>query len=563
MQVIPDNLQITTGYHVFETPDDIIINSQMYDKFTMQPKDYCFWNTNYCLNNKNLLLHEVNILEYSWAKIAKEPDYQYYIQDNKDSDIFYFITEIDPTNQNQYVCKCKKTETSYEILNHISPDSGYRPFINWSGSYGDIASTFLHYKIIGQTSNFILLAQIASGRYYVQNNRNERDNEARGASLSYVVINKLDFSVKYLNRYIVYDYSVYFIESIDDYLYLYETYGQRSDNLGYQRILRYDLSTNTLIALYDKTCPCNNFIGISNIILFKDKYYTLTCADDNSYYAFNIFDINFQSNSVDFKQIILPNNQNFTYHKQINRNDYFDSHWIQIDLKNIDDTYIAITEHDTENKTHGYYAGGRSDGYNSAPWQYVAQTSHSSVGWHRHALFKYENNEWISKGIIEPEENNQHIYGVLYYDQYTPVFVMNNKVQIQRLDLENEQYEEVLEIPGTFYTVGLDSNNTLYLFDNNNKCTTYNTASSNQLEINFEKSQYKYNNQTINTYVTIYSKNLLNEYISSSVKITLSGNCQFTNGDKELYTNTDSNGPINIPVAITYGGKIYCYIEEV
>ena len=103
MQVIPENLNITTGYHVFETPDDIIINSQIYDKITMEPKPYNFFNTNYCLNNKNLLLHEVNILEYPWAMIAKEPDYKYYIQDNQDSSIFYCLTEQAYDNQNQYI----------------------------------------------------------------------------------------------------------------------------------------------------------------------------------------------------------------------------------------------------------------------------------------------------------------------------------------------------------------------------------------------------------------------------------------------------------------------------
>lgn len=565
MQVIPDALYITTGYHVFETPDNIIINSQLYDKFTMKPKDYCFWNINYCLNNKNLLLHEKNILEYAWSKIAREPDYEFYIQDNQDSSIFYFITEIGPTDNNQYICKCQKTETGYKLLNYASPNSGYVPFINGTGQNHVVPSTFLHYKIIGQTNDFILFAQTASGRYYVTNNRNEPDNEPRGSMLAYVIVNKNDFSFKYLNRYLVYDYSVYFIKSIDNYLYLYETYGQLSDDKAYQIIFRYDLSTNTLVSLYSTSVSCSQCIGISNIILFKNRYYVLTCANDDSYYAFNIFNINFQNNSVSVEQVKLPNNPGFTYHKKINRNDYFDNHWIQIDLKNIDDTYIAITEHDVENKVHGYFIGGRTDGYcisaNNFPT--VSQTSHSSVGWHRHALFKFEENTWVSKGIITPDEANQHIYGVLYYDQYTPIFFMNNKVQIYNLDLDEEKYNKVLEIPGTYYTVGLDSNNTLYLFDDTNKCKIYNTASSNELDVKFEKDEYKYNNQNINTYLTIYSKNLLNEYISSNVKITLSGNCTFENGDQELYTSTDSNGIKNISVIINYGGKIYCYIEEI
>ena len=154
MQVIPENLNITTGYHVFETPDDIIINSQIYDKITMEPKPYNFFNTNYCLNNKNLLLHEVNILEYPWAMIAKEPDYRYYIQDTQNSDIFYCLTEQTYDNQNQYFLKIQKTNTGFKILNTIAPDSGYR--YGFSGSYGDSKSSVCHYKMLGQTDKYII-----------------------------------------------------------------------------------------------------------------------------------------------------------------------------------------------------------------------------------------------------------------------------------------------------------------------------------------------------------------------------------------------------------------------
>lgn len=554
MQVIPDNLQITTGYHVFETPDDVIINSQIYDKFTMQPKDYCFWNTNYCLNNKNLLLHEVNILEYNHTVPFKEYNYNYYIQDSSDSSIFYFITEISSSNSNQYICKCKKTETSYEILNYISPDAGYRPPNGGTG-----VNTYLHYKLLGQTNEYLIIYQENSS---CNNHRNQPmynwdnvdENNIVFRSVSYIAINKSSFSIKTLTvANNLYDLGIFFIKEYNNYIYIMENIG------GIINIIRYDPISNTRIILYtNDTFKGFNCIGISNIISFNDFYYILI---GNENYNLIKIDINFDNNIVN---TTIQNIDFIEYHNSTNRQDYLDCHWLRYSLKNIDDKYIAITSHDNLNLKH-YYGYTRSYHLPNGQIVYFDQNKFSELGWHRHYLLKYNEStkffEYLNN--IEPEENNQHIYGVLYYDQYTPIFFMNNKIQIQRLNLETEQYEEVLEVPGTFYTVGLDSNNTLYLFDNNNKCTTYNTASSNQLEINFEKSQYKYNNQTINTYVTIYSKNLLNEYISSSVKITLSGNCQFTNGDKELYTNTDSNGPINIPVAITYGGKIYCYIEEV
>ena len=551
MQVIPDNLQITTGYHVFETPDDIIINSQMYDKFTMQPKDYCFWNTNYCLNNKNLLLHEINILEYSWGVTLKEHNYEYYIQDNMNPNIFYFLTEQGPTNSDQYLCKVQKTETSWEILNAIAPDSGYR--------YEYVPISAPHYKLLGQTNEYIFMYQINNGGR--GRGHPNYANVPCYQTLAYIIISKSNMSAKSLNVGVYYSYAVFKLKEQSNEIYLYESLA------GNINIIRLDPYSNKRTVFYTFSDYANSkCVGLSNMILFKDKYYVFTNNASSNGYAFQIFTIDFENNIVTRTEKVIPDIEGFIYHSYpINRNDWLDCSWLQIDIKNIDDTYIAITTHDNANYAHGYQNSGHentNDGNRKLTLSYTAQ---SQAEWHRHALIKYDeqNDEWISKGIITPDESTQHIYGVLYYDQYTPIFFMNNKIQIQRLNLETEKYEEVLEILGVFNTIGLDSNNTLYLFDNNNKCTTYNTASSNQLEINFEKSQYKYNNQTINTYVTVYSKNLLNEYISSSVKITLSGNCQFTNGDKELYTNTNSNGPINIPVAITYGGKIYCYIEEV
>ena len=90
MQVIPENLNITTGYHVFETPDDIIINSQVYDKITMEPKPFNFFNTNYKYQTyENMLLHFYTKLNH-YTMLPKEVNYKRYIQDTKDPSIFYF-----------------------------------------------------------------------------------------------------------------------------------------------------------------------------------------------------------------------------------------------------------------------------------------------------------------------------------------------------------------------------------------------------------------------------------------------------------------------------------------
>lgn len=562
MQIVPDNLNIRTGYHVFETPEDIVINSQMYDKFTMEPKPFNFFNLNQCLNNKNLLLYECNILEYGWTMIAREHDYQYYIIDNQDKDIFYFITEVSTSDSNQYFCKAQKIENSWKITNIFQPDSGNR----WGSvsPYSEIAnrdsrSTYFHYKIIGQSNNYIVLVQHHSGSSIY----GERSWYADGRYqyLSYICVNKKDMSVRALDIGAYLNFSVFKIKEESDYIYLDEQLE------GNHYIVKFYPETRTRQVLYSITGLGSwDSIGICNIIKFKNKYYILTRNQNANGYSFQVLDIDFEHDTVTKTTQDLPSITGFSYKKATTRNDIYDCSWLQINLKNIDDKYIAITSHDNRNYIHGY-AHLFYDWWPRGNFFYTnSYTVSSAAGYHRHALVKYdeENDTWISKGIITPDTTTQHIYGMLYYDQYTPIFLLNNKILAYKLDLETEQYNKVFEASGTFNTIGLDENNKFYTFGNNNICRIYNDVTSQLLSIKFELNSYNYNGQNINTYVTIYSKNFINEYILSKVKLIIEGNCHFTENDKkELITYTEPSGPINIPVTVTNGGKVYCYIKEV
>ena len=562
MQIVPDSLNITTGYHVFETPEDICINSQMYDKITMEPKPYSFFNINQCLNNKNLLLYECNILEYPLAMIAREPDYEYYIQDNQDPNLFYFITEISSTDNNQYICKAQKIENSWKILNSISPDAGYNT------NDARASSSRNHYKLLGQTDNYIIVAQTVSNIGASNEGGHGSDASyggvARHQCLSYISIRKSNMSTKILNVGAWFDYSVYKLKEESDQIYLFE-------NLANQLyIVRLDPNTNTRISFFNKNMMLvgdyvryPRGIGISNIILFKNKYYIMTCNSSANAYAFQVLTINFSTNKVSCTEVALPTISGIDFHKGYAQHE--DSHWLQIDLKNIDDTYIAITMHDKRNYARQYDWLDQGYRYWRANQGNLSYTISSAKGWHRHALLKYNSDgTFASKGIIAPEESNQHIYGVLYYNQYTPIFFMNKRIIGYKLNLSTEKYVKCFEIAGTYYTIGIDENNKFYTFDNSNVCHIYNDVTSFLLDVQFEKEKYNYGNSDISTYVKIYSKNFLDEYIQTKVKVIVEGNCHFTeNNKKEIITYTDNTGIKNIPVTVTSGGTMYCYIKEV
>ena len=57
-----------------------------------------------------------------------------------------------------------------------------------------------------------------------------------------------------------------------------------------------------------------------------------------------------KANKITCVEKTLEQDSNFLYHYATSRTDFLDCSWLQIDLKNINDTYISITIHDNANK---------------------------------------------------------------------------------------------------------------------------------------------------------------------------------------------------------------------
>ena len=566
---ISDSIETTSGLHVFETPEDLIINSQVYDKFSMDPKPYNFFNIQ-TLANKNLLLHEINILEYTWVNPSKEPDYKYYIQDNQDSSIFYCLLEIGNADPNQYFHKIQKVDNNYELIKSVTPDSSY------AGSSGYQMSTHFHYKIIGQTNDKILLVQetlkgtltqyitgFSYGGWYVG-----AQSAISYSAVSYIVINKTDLSSKIINISgdNNYDNGIYFIKNDDFGIYTLECIS------GAISICYINLNNATRKEMYkNNNYSGNGSIGISNVIKFQNFYYTMVGAgsrpiDGRKFLRFQIDEILKTCINISIENIDSTLFESFYKNGS---GDLDGDSWIRYSLSNIENKYIQITSHNNQNKGNGkQYISGfyKPTGYtNLSRYSYFVAVDYTLAvnGKHRHFLCKKNNNQWTIANVITPSDSQQFIYGVLYLDQYTPIFHLNTGIEIHRFNPETETYTKVFEASGTFQTIGLDENNNFYTFDINNKCDIYNRNSCSTLNGRFEYDTYNYDNEDIETNVTIASKNFIGELIASKIHIELSGNCKFRNGKQEATLNTRLDLEYEVPVIITGPGVVYCNINEV
>lgn len=524
MQVIPENLSTATGYHVFETPDDIIINSQIYDKITMEPKPYNFFNCTYKYHQyENLLLHYSSKLAPA-SMLSKEVLYNRYIIDNNDSSIIYFL------NIYGNLCKIQKERQSYTIT-AISPDSGWRP-----NRYN---YEWTNYKIIGQTNKYLIIVQTHQG------DNGGGSNRYRMCSI--LRINKDTFAhdaTCNVGTYI--DYTVDFIKSTSNQIYFYGLFN------GMIYIGLYNAETNSLSWIYSDTNQNEGTsIGIADIVVFRNGLYVLRGNQANKNFTLARIMINYSTNTCSLiNNLFNPTN----YFKYATPNSTCNLGWLHYSLYNIDDKYIGITSHDaeTQQKYTDNYGNNRGNTY------------FSSQGLHRHVVLEYNQDTGYFAICAELRDlTTQRILGVLYPTPYHVFFLEDNAVVGYYFNEKSKSFSKVFEKIGNYFTMGLDSINNFYIFDNYNHCSIYNKNTSNELVATFEKETYDYEETNIETYIQIYAKNFLGQYIKTNVIITLTGNCKFKqNNSKELLFTTEKQ-VTTIPIVITDGGTVYCDIKEV
>lgn len=540
MQVIPGIGDITTGMHIFETPDDIIINSQIYNKSTLEPRPYCFYSLS-TLNNRNLLKNTVSIVGNTNGRVTKEEGYASYIQDSEDPEIFYVINE-QVNNTDQYFMKIQKTQDSYVVL-HSAIYGATKTFYYWY-NYNNL-------KFLAQTKEYIVLYAQGEGDEGSGTGYSGSPGGWRGKGGNIITIKKSDLTVTTLHlggeREI-------FIQAIDqningEIVWILLRWG------GNIMIGPYNVATNTLRWVWQDTSGTyyhNNCPGLSNVIKFRGYYTIMTNNSGLSGYQFQMFSINFETETVTRTIRQCDSHAQFPAHG-LDKSNKVSAGWLIFTLKNIDDNYIAVTVHNDENGT--LWSANSST--------YLA-TMYSDKGYHRHVVYEYDANNDIFKpqDVIDMGNDRILLYGVLYYDPYTCVFLSDTSFQFWKFNPSKRKYEKGYERSGTFYTLGFDAMRRFYAIDSQGKCKIYTNITACLLDAQFEKQSYNYDGRNpISTYITVYAKNFVLDYISTQVTLTLSGSCMFENGSKS-YTFTTPKAEINIPVIVTDGGAVYCHIKQ-
>ena len=341
----------------------------------------------------------------------------------------------------------------------------------------------------------------------------------------------------------------YYLTNKDSYInqtYLLE----QSNDIGY--ILRYNYnvflvykintSTNILSQVGDTIITGDKNLG-SNPIKIGDYYYFLTDINDTEKgrrYAFIKLKLNTIDDTIAYETIEISNYDNYKMDSFLTAPmnfDYRTYHQLQTFEKN-GVTYISCT-------IYGY------------PNSFV------NLEQHKHVLFKVTGDTIEIVHIVPLTDGCK---GVLYLgeDYSKPIFVMSNSCLFYSFDTASKKLVNTFKIGGVFTVVGFDSLGRFIVQHENGAIEIFSETNACILQADFAEELYNKDNASeIDTTVSFYAKNFLDEYIESSVKLTLTGPVIFKeNNSKELVISTLKSGIRTVPVTITGNGNIEVIITQ-
>ena len=131
MQILSTNDNISTVRpKIFETPDTLIINAHIYDKASLKPIPFEFYNTQTAFNYSNLAycIQTLDNVDYCLQNGSANPKFpaHYYLhdannhqklfQDTTHSDIFYQIVRIDTNPGTIKLLKYQKNNNNIKLI---------------------------------------------------------------------------------------------------------------------------------------------------------------------------------------------------------------------------------------------------------------------------------------------------------------------------------------------------------------------------------------------------------------------------------------------------------------
>lgn len=530
MKLMNDTSNITTIIpKIIEFPEHFIINTQLYDKQTFKPVPMKFYADSTLITPLMLLQTSIEKTVHfnttygrlQYIQHNNEHNRQNIIQDKNDPSIFYVIQCYTPRGSEAYdrhlfrKIQYDSVKKEYSILNSV----------DITANKGDI-------KILYESEDCFVISRKLQGTTYGTWWQGYLYDHPGTISL----IDKKTFTHTAIHSV---PFGSYFLCASNDNVYILN---EQSADGSKREIIKINLSSKKVTVLWTETNGSNKGV-FCNTVKIGEYYYTLTPHYDGTTNTCKLMKISLDTATdavntelfdIDLNGFIIDSSPN---------NDMIYSYYVHYTLKTIstnNNTYISCLIHSVPNMTDTYY------------YQ------------HKHLLIKL-NDTKTSFTIVDSILLKDGCHGSLNIgDTSHQLWYMSNGVLFYNFNEKSEKMVCTYRKAGIYMQVGLDSLNRVILQTPDNIIEMLTDTNACVLEADFDKELYSKTNVTnIDTTVSFYAKNYLDEYMETNVKLTLTGPVFFKeNNTKELIVSTLETGIRTVPVVITGVGSIEVIITQ-
>lgn len=524
---ILDNKSIIsqTVPRLIETPDHLIINTQVYDKASFKPVPFEFNvidATAFCSLNRCIWTFDNSAGRDMFLHTGNAKNQKMY-QDSSNANIFYSLAKY-PSYGTKFM-KFKKEENNISeqysaSWNTNSTSSSCGSTINYGNDMHILFQNDLYFLLVLKL-NYNANAWTSGGARYLVRKFDKKAN---------TFVDLTDFKNGEGQAPI---WNAQFMENHDDNVYYYRQTGGNSYGIG-----RVNLSANTIEILTEFTTT-GGLAVIDNPVKIGEYYYVIKDNYQQSglhEYCFHKIKLDTVANTatcdiinIDLNGFVLDTAPGEVL-SGIGEGVYHTLKTLEINNKK----YIICTIHSTPNQN--YY-----------PNQ------------HKNIVFEVTDDKIIVKDVITFSNGCK---GVLeYIDTNTLVFLFTDSIAFYKFDDTKEKYILTYRKSGIYNTIGFDTLNRFYMQHSTNAIEVM--TSMNACVLNADFAEEYYTNINVDTEISYYAKNFLNEYLSTDVKITLIGPVEFKDDkSKTKITKTSINGLKTLPVTITGSGRIEVIITQ-
>lgn len=535
MELISNGITVNSNTpKIIETPEHFIINTQLYDKQTLKPvpmkfntniatlssvpyitlnnsiDTYYYFSTNYfhCHNNENN--------EFNNDKL---------IQDKEDPNIFYLLKKYNSDEKILfYRIQYNQDTKKYNITHYIHSGNIKAPY----NGKGDM-------NIIYETDEYFVLK--SSQQHYTQYTLDGT------LSTSIFKVRKKDFNIKTLvgsgsnpKTY----YYTHFLAADNDIVYIYTI-----DSNDYRKIIKINLSSDVITNIWDYTSNNGNCINC-NPIEINGYYYSLCSYKDtnnNNLYKLMKLSLDMSNDTVSYELLDI-NLNNFTLDSSP-ANNLSHCWYMQYTLRKIitnNNIYLSCLIHQTGNMEI---------------WQDKAQSYQCKL-----SVFSLDGNTVNVLSSIPLTDGCRG--SLIYNDSKHLILYISNCILFYTFNETKTKYVLTYKKAGIFKVVGIDSLNRIITQTTDDTIEMLTDTNACILQADFAEELYdKDDSSKIDTTVSFYAKNFLDEYLETNVKLTLTGPVVFKeNNEKTLVTSTLKTGLRTVPVTITGYGNIEVIITQ-